>query len=108
MVLEALEHIQDAEKKVEEMRQTAQKEILMYEQEKAQKFKQLQDGSQEKVSKMLQDREMQLSEQLEQERVLLLSEAKEQDQEFRNKYEQKKDAIVDHIIERVKKVYGSQ
>ncbi|GGC83813.1 hypothetical protein [Enterococcus wangshanyuanii] len=108
MVLEALERIQDAEKKVEEMRQTAQKEIMTYEQKKAQQFKQLQGESQEKVSKILQNQEMQLTEQLEQERILLLSEAKEQNQEFRNKYEQNKEAIVDHIIERVKKVYGSQ
>ncbi|MFD1899910.1 hypothetical protein GQR36_07295 [Enterococcus termitis] len=57
---------------------------------------------------MLQELEAQHAEQLEKEKMLLLNDAKKQNQDFKNKYEQNKDAIVDHIIERVKQVYGSQ
>jgi V/A-type H+-transporting ATPase subunit G/H len=108
MVLEALDSIRDAEEKVETMRQAVKKEIAAYEQQKSQQFKQMQAVSQENVATLLQELEAQHAEQLEKEKMLLLNDAKKQNQTFRNKYEQNKDAIVDHIIERVKKVYGSQ
>ncbi|MFD2305957.1 hypothetical protein [Enterococcus termitis] len=108
MVLEALDSIRDAEEKVEAMRQAVKKEITAYDQQKSQQFKQIQAASQENVATLLQELEAQHAEQLEKEKMLLLNDAKKQNQDFKNKYEQNKDAIVDHIIERVKQVYGSQ
>ncbi|WP_086313393.1 V/A-type H+/Na+-transporting ATPase subunit G/H [Enterococcus sp. 7F3_DIV0205] len=108
MVLEALDKIRDAEDNVEKMRQNAKDELNVYEQKKADDFKKKQEESQEKVKMLLRELETQKNEQLQKEKDILLSEAKIQNQDFREKYEKNKESIIDHVIERVKKIYGSQ
>ncbi|WP_207695910.1 V/A-type H+/Na+-transporting ATPase subunit G/H [Enterococcus sp. DIV0212c] len=108
MVLEALDKIRDAENSVEKMRQEAKEEIGAYEQKQAANFKKKQEQSQEKVKRLLHELERQKSEQLQKEKNILLSEAQEQNQEFEEKYKKNKESIIDHVIERVKKIYGSQ
>lgn len=107
MVLEALDRIREAEDKVNGMRQAVKKEIRLYELKKSDEFKKRQEESQIKVTALLHELETQKYEQLQKEKEILLSEAKEQNQEFRQKYEKNKESIIDHIIERVKKIYGS-
>lgn len=108
MVLEALDKIREAEENVEKLRQSAKAEINSYEQKQAENFKQKQAASQAKVTALLETLDTQNSQQLEAEKEILLSEAKKQDQDFREKYEKNKEKIIDHVIERVKKIYGSQ
>ncbi|WYJ85261.1 V/A-type H+/Na+-transporting ATPase subunit G/H [Enterococcus sp. 12C11_DIV0727] len=108
LVLEALDKIREAEAHVEKMRQATKAEISTYEQTQAEKFKQKQVESQEKVTELLQTIESQQNEQLEKQKTILLSEAKKQTQEFKEKYGKNKDSIIDYVIERVKKIYGSQ
>ncbi|ALS00434.1 hypothetical protein ATZ33_03315 [Enterococcus silesiacus] len=108
MVLEALDRIREAEADVERMRQTVKTELSLYEQKKAEKFKQKQVASQEKITVLLQELETQKNAELQKEKDILLSEAKEQNQDFREKYEKNKASIIDYVIERVKKIYGSQ
>ncbi|MGX7245266.1 hypothetical protein ACWOC1_10455 [Enterococcus quebecensis] len=108
MVLEALDKIRDAEEQVDQMRQTLKEELAMYEQKKATDLKKKQEVSQEKVTAVLQELETQKNEQLQKEKVVLLSEAKEQNLSFQEKYEKNKESIIDHVIEGVKTIYGSQ
>lgn len=108
MVLEALDKIREAEESIKKMRQTAEKEISTYEQNKAIEFKKKQEDSQDKVNGLLQKLETQKNEQLQREKDVLLSEAKEQDQEFKEKYEKNHESLIDYVIERVKKIYGGQ
>ncbi|MBO0422247.1 hypothetical protein BCR22_03990 [Enterococcus plantarum] len=108
MVLEALDRIREAEDKVEKMRQVAKEELGKYEKKKSEEFQRRQEKSQAKVTALLHELETQQNEQLQKDKEILLSEAKEQNQNFRAKYEKNKEAIIDHVIERVKKVYGSQ
>lgn len=108
LVLEALNKIREAEENVEKMRQTAKAEVSAYEQKKAEEFKQKKAESQEKITDLLQTVETQKNEQLQKQKDILLSDAAEQTQEFKEKYEKNKDSIIDYVIERVKKIYGSQ
>ena len=108
MVLEALDRIREAEDKVEEMRHIAKEEIRSYEQIKSDDFKKKQEESQAKVTALLHEIEGQKKEELQKEKDSLLSEANEQNQNFKEKYEKNKESIIDHVIERVKKIYGSQ
>lgn len=108
MVLEALDRIREAEDQVKKMRQAVKEEINGYEQEKVEELKRKQEESQEKIKRLLHELEEQKNEQLQREKFILLNEAQEQNQNFREKYEKNKDSILDHVIERVKKIYGSQ
>ncbi|MEI5992105.1 hypothetical protein [Enterococcus crotali] len=108
MVLEALDKIREAEINVETMRQTVKTELDLYEQKKAEEFKQKQMVSQEKITALLHELETQKNAELQKEKDILLSEAKEQNQDFREKYEKNQESIIDYVIERVKKIYGSQ
>ncbi|WP_430601806.1 V/A-type H+/Na+-transporting ATPase subunit G/H [Enterococcus sp. DIV0724b] len=108
MVLEALDRIREAEDQVKKMRQAVKEEINGYEQEKVEDLKRKQEESQEKIKRLLHELEEQKNEQLQREKVILLNEAQEQNQNFREKYKKNKDSILDHVIERVKKIYGSQ
>lgn len=108
MVLEALDKIREAEINVEAMRQTVKTELDLYEQKKAEEFKQKQVASQEKITGLLHELETKKNAELQKEKDILLSEAKEQNQDFREKYEQNQQPIIDYVIERVKKIYGSQ
>ena len=108
MVLEALDKIREAEDQVEKMRQAAKEEIGVYEQKKAIEFKNRQKKSQEKAKSLLHELESKQNEQLQNEKAVLLLEAQKQNQDFREKYENNRESIIDHVIERVKKIYGSQ
>lgn len=108
MVLEALDKIGEAEDRVTKMRQELKENLVSYEQEKAEIFKREQEESQAKVAKILRELEAQKEQQLQKEKVELLSEAKEQNKEFEEKYKKNKESIIDHVIERVKEIYGSQ
>lgn len=108
MVLQALDKIREAEDNVKIMRQDAKEEVDAYEQKKAGDFKKKQEKSQEKITVLLHALEIQKKEHLQKEKDILLSEVKEQNLDFREKYGKNKEAIIDYVIERVKKIYGSQ
>ncbi|MEI5992717.1 hypothetical protein [Candidatus Enterococcus mansonii] len=108
MVLEALDRIREAEEKVESMRQKTREELIAYEQKKSASLKKQQEDSQEKVTTFLHEFEMKRTDELQKEKEILLKDAKNQDQEFREKYQKNKETMIDHVIERVKEIYGSQ
>ncbi|OJG68671.1 hypothetical protein RV09_GL000070 [Enterococcus moraviensis] len=108
MVLEALDKIREAEEAVEKKRQAIKKEIDSYEQEKNAVFQKRQQESQVKIAHLLHEIEEQKTEQLQKEKSLLISDAQKQNQDFREKYEKNKEVVIDHVIERVKNIYGSQ
>lgn len=108
MVLEALEQIRQAEEKVSELKRLSKDEIRQYEEQKMKEIKELQTASNQKVLALATELESSQTQQLEKERALLLQEATATEKRFQEKYQKNKEQMIDYIIERVKKVYGSQ
>lgn len=108
IVLEVLERIKQAEDALAAKRQHAQAEMQAYELAKQERLLQLKTASQEEIKRVLKKSQTLQAEILEQERQQLLAETETITQELQEQYEKNKAHVIEAVIERVKRIYGSQ
>jgi DNA anti-recombination protein RmuC len=108
IVLEVLERIKQAEDALAAKRQHAQAEMQAYELAKQERLLQLKTASQEEIKRVLKKSQTLQAEILEQERQQLLAETETITQKLQEQYEKNKAHVIEAVIERVKRIYGSQ
>lgn len=107
MALEALEIVRQAEESVEQMKRDAKQEIDAYQAATDHKVQAARQKSQIKVTKLLTDFTEAQTAELQKEKDILTAEAKQIDQSFQQQYAAHQDEAIRYVVERVKKLYGS-